>query len=128
VATEEKLHPILRGTLELVEEQGTLRTGETVLDQELAASEGAPGAVLLTNERVLFMRTSVRGDVTETVSLPIGEIAAAEASERRSPIRKRGVLMLRSDDGSETILEHIPGGAQRAVELAGEILRRRDAF
>jgi hypothetical protein len=127
VAAEEKLHPILRGTLELIEEEGTLRPGETVIDQELAASEGAPGALLVTSERALFMRTSVRGDVTETASLPIGEIAAAEASERRSPIRMRGVLTLRSDDGTENVFEHIPGGAARAVELAGEILRRRDA-
>ena len=125
MAEERKLHPILRGALELVEEQGTLGPGETVVDQELAAFDRATGVLFVTNERVLFMRTSARGDVTEEVSVRLGEVTSADASERRSPIRKRGVLTLRSAEGSETVFEHIPGGSARARELAGEILRRR---
>jgi hypothetical protein len=65
-------------------------------------------------------------DKTSLVALPLAEVTSADASERRSPIKKRGVLRLGATGGVETVLEHIPGGQARAEEIAGTILSRRD--
>jgi hypothetical protein len=122
--TPQKLHPILRGALERVEEEGVLEEGEEIVDRELAGMKRSPGVLIVTGRRVLFYRTStVGGGGKGIVSLPLAEITDVEASERRSPIRKRGVLRL-----GETVVEHIPGGQQRAEQLAATIERERAAL
>lgn len=123
-----KVHPILRGTLQRLEEQGLLGADETIVDQELAALSGTAGALFVTGERVLFVRASALSDRTDWVSLPLSKITHADASERRSPIRMRGVLRLASAGEAETVFEHIPGGSARAEEIAGAILRQRDVL
>jgi hypothetical protein len=123
----DKVPAIVRGTLERLEEQGVLGPEESIVEQELAALSGKPGSLFVTGQRVLFVRASALSDKLESVSLPLAEIATADASERRSPIRKRGVLRLNADAEAETVFEHIPGGAARAEELAGAIIGQRDA-
>ena len=116
----EKLHPILRGTLEQLEEQGALAPDETIVDRELAGMKRTPGVLLVTDRRVVFVRAATLRERAMLVSLPLADVTGVEATERRSPIRKRGVLRLRSA-GDETVVEHIPGGQRRAEELARAI-------
>lgn len=121
-----KVPAIVRGTLERLEEQGLLGPDESIVDQELAATGGSPGALFVTAERVLFVRAAALSDTLDSTSLPLAEISSADSSERRSPIRKRGVLRLGSAGEAETVFEHIPGGSARAEEIAGAIVRQRD--
>ena len=123
-----KVPTIVRGIRERLEEQGVLGPEEAIVEQELAALRGKAGALFVTGERVLFVRAAALSDRMDSESLPLGDITTADASERRSPIRKRGVLRLRSADEAETVFEHIPGGSARAEEIAGAILRQRDVL
>ena len=131
VAEEKKLHPILRGTLKRLEEEQVLGPGETIVEQELGAlrrlarrpvRDQRARALLPDVGRVATRRASWRSRSREVTS--------ADASERRSPIKKRGVLRLGATGDAETVLEHIPGGQARAEELAGTILAaaRRDGL
>jgi hypothetical protein len=124
---EERLHPILRGTLERLEEEGVLESGEELVERELAGMKRTAGVLLVTDRRVLFYSASAMSDKTSLESLPLEEITSVDASERRSPIRKRGVLRLGSA-GEENVLEHIPGGQARADQIAEVITRQRDAL
>jgi hypothetical protein len=122
----ENLHPIVRGTLERLEEEGVLREGEAIVERELAAHDGAPGVLFVTDQRVLFFRASAISDKTSLLAVPLDEIASIDTSERRSPIRKRGVVRLGSAGDAETVLEHVPGGQARADEIARTIERQRE--
>jgi hypothetical protein len=88
--------------------------------------------LIVTDRRVLFFRASSLSDKTQLVSLALQQITSVDATERRSPIKKRGVLRIVSSEPDRapamTMLEHVPGGQARADEIARSILRQRDVL
>lgn len=122
----EWLHPIIRGDLEWLEREGVVEDGESIIEREYAGMNRTSGVLLVTELRVLFCTASALGKLTSRVSLPLEEITSVEASERRSPILKRGVIRVGSAGNAETSIEQIPGGRERADEIAHAILRQRD--
>jgi len=76
---------------------------------------------------LLFFRSSAFRRQTRLVSSPFAEISDVEANERRSPITKRGVLIVSRSMLNETdeyIFEHIPGGEDRAKQIRSSIMRQ----
>lgn len=122
--------PIVWRDLRRLYELGIMEEGEIHVEVELAVLSTAPGTLIVTDKRVLFFRSSLLSDRAHLVALPLQELQKVQSSERRSPIKKRGVLQLVSSPPGHasaiTILEHIPGGKKRADEIARSILRQRE--
>jgi hypothetical protein len=112
----------LWGYLTRLDESGALELGEETIDVELAGHNASPGALVLTDRRVVFFRSSPVRRRESLLAVSLSQITSVEASERRSPLRKKGVLRIRcttaQDEETEYIFEHIPGGLLRADELS----------
>jgi len=124
------LDPIVWRDLRRLYELEILDEGEIQVEVELASLDTAPGTLVVTDRRVLFVRASSLSKKTQLVSLPLTEVTSVDPTERRSPIKKRGVLAVFSSPPAAaprmTLFEHVPGGQKRAEEIARSILRQRD--
>lgn len=125
----EKLDSFSWGNLKRLAEGGILAPGETILEREQVGLNTAPGLLLVTSERVLYFRASPLSDKEILVSLPFLDIEGIEVSERRSPIKKRGLLTIRSrapGGASAVTFEYINGGKARAEHIARAIFREQN--
>lgn len=105
-----------------LDQAGTLERGEKTIDVERAGLHAAPGALLVTDQRLLFFSSSPVRRHKSSVAVPLGQVESVEAAERRSPIRRKGIVRVRvAHDETEYVFEHIPGGLVRAEELRGTI-------
>jgi Bacterial PH domain len=124
----ERLDSFVWGNLKRLNELGTLALDEMIVDHERVGLGTAPGLLLVTDRRVLYFRASPLTGKSRLVSLPLSDIVDVEASERRSPIRKTGVLTVRStvEDSEAVTFEYIAGGIARAKEIPHAITRQRN--
>jgi len=119
----------LWGYMTRLSEAEILGPGEILVDVALAGHGTTPGALVVTDKRVLHFHSSPFTRNDDLLEIPLSQITTIETSEERSPIRKRGVLLIRTGDlatSYETRLDQIDGGARRAEELCAAILRERD--
>ena len=116
--------------LKQLERLGLLEPGEILSEVELAVLGAEPGALIVTDKRVLFVRTTLLRKRTRVVAVPLLEISGAEGDVGRWLGRELGVLRLAATStcraGTDFSFERIPGGQTRADELATTILRQRD--
>jgi hypothetical protein len=121
-------HPILWRVLKNLDKLDVLTEGEIICEQELATLGTDPGALIVTNVRLLFVTTTLRGRKKNVLSVPLEEIAATTTATGRFPRKDNGVLRIgrhAEDAKTEVVLERIPGGEERADEIAQTIARQK---
>jgi hypothetical protein len=91
-----------------------------------------PGALVLTDLRLLAVSTSLLRRRMRLVSIPLERVEHVEAGATKmvaGPWRKHGSLTIRWRDVSGTDrtleLDRITGGRERAKEIAASIIRQR---
>lgn len=97
---------------------------EATIETELVAHGVDPGALVLTDQRLLYYRSSPFSRKEKVLSIPLLEVVDVEVSEERLPIRKRGVLLIRKRAPGaqlEVKLSLVDGSCERAIELARKI-------
>ncbi len=114
--------------LRRLDELRLLDDGEILCEVEAAGIATRAGAIIVTDQRVLFVSTTLLRKQTRVDSIPLREIRNAEASSRRGLGREHGELTLGlsgSGQADRTVrFEAIPGGQTRAEEIARTILRQ----
>jgi hypothetical protein len=122
--------PIVRRELKLMQKRGMIGDREIVCELEAVDMTDGPGALVLTDTRLLAVSTTVLRRRMRLVSIPLQRIEQVEAGPTKRVVFRRqyGSLTIRSrDDGAESILEldRITGGSDRAKEIAASIARQR---
>jgi hypothetical protein len=104
-----------------------LHEDEIVVDFELVMLGTDPIALIVTDQRVLGLRTSTFGRRTRLVSLALDEIEKVEASSDRWLGREKGVLRLScsGDNAEQEFVFRRVVTARRAEEIADAIVRER---
>jgi hypothetical protein len=124
---------ILRWELAHLAKHDVLDDGEIICELQEVSTDAGPAAFVITDLRILVVRTSVLRHRTSTFALPLQSINEVQSSESRlSGIlgRNRGSILIGGSDEQgvyrSIILERIAGGRARAEELARTIERQRD--
>lgn len=127
---------MVRWELAALAELDLLEEGEILCDvQEVMADEslGGLGVLVVTDLRLLFLRTGITRRRTQVEAVPLGEIEGVRASASSFPwpfARNRGALVISRESGpgqqKELKFERIRGGQARAEELARTILYHRN--
>ena len=129
---EWKPHPLVEWELLWVEELNLLEPGELIVELESAIVRWSSGALIVTDRRVLFVRTTLFGRRTKVQSFALDEIKEADA--RPVSIMKDwgGNVTLTANvepgDAKTIVFQQIPGGADRANEIVESILRERERY
>lgn len=110
---------------------GLLSSSEILCEVEAAGVGTRPGALIVTDKRVIFLSTTLIRRRTRVISVRLHDVASAESSSEWLLGRESGVLVLtptsRGPRADEPLrFDAIPGGQARADELARTILRQRD--
>jgi PH (Pleckstrin Homology) domain-containing protein len=120
------LHPILWRVLKNLDDFGVLSDAEVVCEQEFAALGSDPGGLFVTDRRLLFVTTTLLGRKKDVHSVPLEDISATSTSTGRFPKKDNGVLRVDSNGCQvELVFERIPGGEERAAEIAQTIVRQK---
>jgi hypothetical protein len=125
------LNPTLWRELKRLDALELLEPGEILVELELVVLGTDPGAFIVTDRRVLFVRTTTLGRKTRVVSLPFDGIFDVHSSSARWLGRNKGVLALSvTTDGSTRIhvFERIGRGRERSDEIAATILRQKESL
>jgi Bacterial PH domain len=122
------MHGTLARELRRVDKLGVLHESEVPVEIELVLSDTNPGALIVTDRRVLFVRTPLFRK-TRMISIPLGRIANVEASEGGFHGKHAGMLTIAREsaerhDEIQFQLWSVDQG--RAAEIARSIVRERD--
>lgn len=116
--------------LRRIDKLGLLDEGEVLAEVELANLGMDPGALVVTDRQVLFLRTTLLRRKTRVVSIPLVEVTTLECASVRTLGREFGVLRLASktpDQAARALeFDRIPGSESRVQEIARTIARQRD--
>ena len=89
-----------------------------------------PGALIVTDQRVLFLRTTSFRKKTHVTSIPLGEVVNVQATSGTWLGRERGILKVWKrvprELPEEVEFERVSRGRTRAAEIANTIDRQRD--
>lgn len=118
-----------RRELRQLDKLGLLDNGEILCEFEAAGIGTRPGALVVTDRRILFLHTGLVRRQTDVVEIPLHDVTQADASSERVLFKDCGIVEVRTSSsgsqGEKWRFEAIPGGLTRAAEITDTILRQR---
>lgn len=126
------LDPLIERELERLQELDLLEEGELLVEHEVAHVNGSVGSLFVTDSRVLFVSTTLVRKRTRLLSIPLRDVVHVEPTPVWGwGMKNAGTLTIkvRSDGATERsiVCRQIPGGVDRAEEVAASIIRQRDS-
>lgn len=120
---------VVERELRRMNEHGLLHAGELLVEIESASMGRSPGALVVTDRRVLFVSTSLVRRRTTVVAITLTDVESVS-----DPVpgwgwgMKNGaeVLIQQADAPEPMTVERIQGGTERASEIVESILRERE--
>lgn len=134
--------PVVVHELQSLDELELLRSDEILVEVETAWSQtddegglfdGSLGALVVTDQRVLYLATSIfRRRVQEFIAVPLRDVVSVEAGMRKCALRKRPTVLVshRVPDGCKET-RSFPldvESLERAQEIVASILWQRHAL
>jgi hypothetical protein len=124
--------PVVPWEVARLEQKGKLEPGEVVREAEevwtrFSTARGRVGALVLTDQRLIFVTTGVITRRVRLVSIPLETIESVDVIESQRWGEDRGAIAVGTsgEEPQRVEFERIAGGRERATALADAIRRQQ---
>jgi len=123
--------PLIERELQRAKDLNLFEPGELLVESEVAIFDGNVGTIFVTDRCVMFVSTTLIRKKTRSRRTPLSTVTAAAASPVWGwGMKNVGEVTIRTQkddpEEGEIVFRQIPGGVDRATEIAESILRERD--